>query len=83
MDDKKLERIEQKLDKIDDHLANVDLTLAKQSIILDNHVKRTDELQNMVMPIKTHVDNLKFVVRLIKIGASLAAILETLRMIWH
>ncbi len=55
MDDQRLSRIETKLDKASDHLSSIDVTLAAQHESLKQHIKRTDELQTIVLPIQKHV----------------------------
>ncbi len=56
MDTKRLERVEDKLDKVVDSISNINVTLAKQSVILEEHVKRSTMLEDQMKPIKKHVD---------------------------
>ena len=49
---KQLDRIEQKVDKLDHRLDNVDITLAKQHVSLDEHIKRTALLESKVIPLE-------------------------------
>ena len=51
MDDKLL-RIENKIDKLDQRLDNIDLTLARQNVSLEDHIKRTNMLEEEIKPIK-------------------------------
>lgn len=44
------EKIFKHLDKIDEHLCNIDVTLAKQNVTLESHVKRTDTLEDKLIP---------------------------------
>lgn len=53
--DLKLERIEDKIDKIGDRMSSIDTTLASQHISLQDHIRRTELLENAVEPIKKHV----------------------------
>jgi len=55
MDDNRFDRIENKLDKITDHMANIDVTLAKQSVLLDEHIKRSNLLEAKLAPVEKHV----------------------------
>lgn len=55
-EEKRLDRIEDKIDKVLEKASNTDVTLAKQSVILEEHVRRTEALEAIVMPIKTKVD---------------------------
>lgn len=42
MDDTRADRIEGKIDRLEEHLVRIDTTLVKQSVILDEHIKRTE-----------------------------------------
>lgn len=74
--DKRLERIESKIDGIKDHMAEMNTTLAKQSIILDEHVKRTNLLEAKIEPIEKHVHMVNGALKLIGGLAVLASIVE-------
>lgn len=50
------DRLYNTLEKMDQRLDNVDITLAKQSVVLEQHVKRTNLLEDEIRPIKKHVD---------------------------
>ncbi len=39
----------------DNRLNSIDVTLAKQSISLDNHIKRTEMLEHRMEPVEKHV----------------------------
>lgn len=54
-----IERILDKVEQLDDHLYSIDTTLGKQSVILEEHVKRTNLLEEALKPIQTHVGNVK------------------------
>lgn len=49
------EKIYDKLDKINDHLGKIDVTLSAQHISLDNHIKRTSQLEQRMIPLEKHV----------------------------
>lgn len=58
----KLEKIDQKLEKISDRLGNIDVTLAKQELSLEEHIKRTaqnehaiEHLKQTLVPINKHI----------------------------
>ena len=72
-------RLEAKLDKIADKIANIDTTLAKQAILLDEHIKRTDLLEKQVEPIQDRMIELKGAISLIKIVSVLVAVAEGVR----
>jgi len=82
-DDKKLDKIENKIDAIAHRINAIDVTLAAQHESLKDHIRRTELLEAQVEPIKEHVDGLKGVVHFLKILAVLAAIAESLHILWH
>lgn len=47
--------MEDKLDKLSEKITSIDVTLAKQSVILEEHVKRTNLLEAKIEPIEKHV----------------------------
>ena len=47
-----MDRLLEKLDKIEEKIANIDVTLAKQHVSLDTHIKRTDLLEKLVNEIR-------------------------------
>ena len=75
MSDDKLNRIEEKLD-------HISTTLVKQQVILDEHVRRTNILEEKFEPVETHVKNLQGVVKFFKFIGVLAAIAEALRLVF-
>jgi archaellum component FlaC len=78
MDDKRLERMEAKLDDMSEHLSSIDTTLMKQELSLTEHIKRTNLLEERVKPIENHMTELKGVVKVLKLLALLATIVEGL-----
>lgn len=48
-------RLEEKLDKMDDRLDSIDKTLAVNTVLLDEHIKRTNILEKEFKPVKNHV----------------------------
>lgn len=46
------EKLENKLDKIVDHISSIDITLAKQQVTLDDHIRRTEILEDALKPIQ-------------------------------
>jgi archaellum component FlaC len=60
-----LDRFENKIDSIHDRLGSIDVTLAKQSVILDEHVKRTNLLEQKLEPVETYIKTIKSVVKII------------------
>lgn len=72
------DRLEAKIDKVVDEITSIQITLAKQHISLETHIKRTDLLENEVRPIKKHVTMVdgvfKFLGFLALIGAGVEGI---------
>jgi len=68
VDDKRADRLEEKIDIVVEKIANIDVTLAKQSVLLDEHIRRTNLLEDTLEPIKNHVNKVDFILKLI--GAS-------------
>lgn len=54
--EKALERIENKIDKLDGRIDNIDVTLGKQHVSLEIHIKRTNILEEEVRKITKHVN---------------------------
>ncbi len=75
-DDKRLERIEQKLDATNIHLVSIDLTLVDQKKDLVYHIKRTDDLQAIVMHVNKHVDMVNGALKFIGALGILIAVYE-------
>lgn len=69
-------KTDQKLDKIIDRMNNIDVTLGKQSVILEEHVKRTNLLEKKLEPIEKHVIMIQGVIKFIGLIAIFAGIIE-------
>lgn len=54
-------RLEEKVDKLDTRLDSIDATLIKNTILLDEHIKRTNILEEELRPVKQHVTVVSFV----------------------
>jgi chromosome segregation ATPase len=53
MTDKKLlEKLDEKLDKVEERLNNIDITLAKNTQSLDEHIRRTELAEEAIVIIK-------------------------------
>ena len=73
-DDKRLERIEVKIDKLSDHLGSIDSTLSAQHVSLKDHIRRTEILEENIVPIRRHFDMVKGALALITIIGTIVAI---------
>lgn len=63
--DEKLQRIENKVDTVVEHIGNINITLAKQHVSLDEHIRRTALLEQQVKPIERHVNMVNGVLKFI------------------
>ena len=79
MEDQKFEK---KLDAISEKLQSIDVTLAKQHVVLDEHIRRTEILENRIDPIEKNslmfYGFIKFLGIPIGLLTTLAAITEIL-----
>lgn len=50
-----MKRLEDKLDKVIETQSEINVTLVKQSVILEEHVKRTNLLEQKLEPVEKHV----------------------------
>lgn len=90
MEDQKLDRLETKIDKLDDRLDAINLTLVKNTDVLDAHHQRSillekqvnmmeAELENELAPIKKHVDSVKYGIKaLMWLGSFIVGLLGVL-----
>lgn len=60
-----LERFETKLDTIQSKIASIDVTLATQSVVLEEHVRRTNALERKIEPVENHVRLMKSLAKII------------------
>ena len=81
-------RIEAKIDKIDEKISNIDITLAKQQVILEEHQRRSlanekiaATLSAELKPVFNHVAMVQGSMKLIALLAALSAILGGIRML--
>jgi hypothetical protein len=79
--DDRIIRIEDKIDKVMEHTSSIDITLAKQHVILEEHVKRTNLLEEKLEPIQKHVNMVHGALKLIGLIATIAAIGESIAII--
>lgn len=76
-------KMDQKLDKIIDRMNNIDVTLGKQSVILEEHVKRTNLLESKLQPVEKHVIMVNGVMKFLGLVAIFLGIIEGfVKIIW-
>lgn len=76
--DKRLDDIKEKIDAIKDDVNDIKVTQAEQNLILKEHMRRTELLEEIVEPMKKHIDGLHGVIKLVKVLGILAGIAEVL-----
>lgn len=79
MDDKRLDRIENKLDKIADAQSEMNSTLASQHVSLEDHIRRTNILESEIKPLKKRVNMVDGVLRFLGVIAILAGIYQAVK----
>lgn len=74
MSNDKLLRIENKIDKISDHISSIDITISKQHVSLQDHIRRTELLEEKLQPVERHVNMVNGAVKLILVISAIAGI---------
>jgi archaellum component FlaC len=74
-----LDKIDSKLDKIEDRLDKVDVRLAKYNSELEFHIARTNQIEDDLLPIVKHVEQIRGATKLV---AVVAAFITLLAGIW-
>lgn len=78
MDDRRLERIENKVDDLADHLSKIDVTLSAQHESLKHHIKRSDLLESEVKPLKRKIYMAEGALKVIGVLLGLGGLYELL-----
>lgn len=68
--------MKKRLKLIEKHLVSIDVTLAKQSVILEEHVKRSNMLEDKLQPVERHVAMIQGAVKLISLLAVILGIIK-------
>lgn len=74
MDDARADRLESKIDKITEQLSEMNVTMAKQEVNLQLHMKRSDLLEKQMIPVRKHVAMVHGVVKFIGVLSILSGI---------
>lgn len=72
-------RVLNKLDEMDKRIDSIDITLAKQHVSLEEHIKRTNLLEMKLEPIDTHVKSVNAVLKFAGGIAILLAAFESIK----
>lgn len=65
---------DKRLEEIERLLASIDKTMALNTAHLDEHIRRTEILEEQIQPIKVHVEQMRGAAKLLAILALIAAI---------
>lgn len=79
----RIDRIEIKLDALSEKLSATNVLLAAQHESLKIHMKRSDILERAQEPLKRHVAMVEGFFKLLGIGASLAALVEAIKIVYN
>lgn len=52
----RFDRVEEKLDQVITRISSIDVTLAKQHVSLEEHIRRTALLEKQMEPVQRHVN---------------------------
>lgn len=67
-----MKELKDQLDRMESRLDAIDVTLAKNTVILDEHIRRTEIIEEEMKPVKDHVKLMNFGA---KIGSAVLALL--------
>lgn len=69
-----MDKLHEKIDKIHDRLGAIDITLARNTDSLVEHVRRTELLEDSLKPIQKHVSHAEGALKLVGFLSILAGI---------
>lgn len=73
-----LVRIDEKLDKVDERLNAIDIRLAKYNAELEFHIARTNQIEDLVLPVVEHVSQLRGAAKFIAAVGVILTVLATI-----
>lgn len=79
MNDDRFSRLESKVDVIVEKIHSIDKTLERNTASLELHIRRTDILEESMVPIKAHVTLMNNLAKIIIFAGILAAIYHNLK----
>lgn len=75
-------KIQDKLDRIIDVQGKQETTLARLTVTVEDHVRRTNMLEDDIKPIKRHVAMVEGAMKLIGLLSMIAVIIETIHLVF-
>jgi iron uptake system EfeUOB component EfeO/EfeM len=73
-----LEKVDTKLDKLDHRLDKVDVRLAKYNTELEFHIARTNQIEDDLLPIVRHVEQIRGAAKLVAIVAGIVGLVAAI-----
>lgn len=71
-------RIVDQLDKMDQRLDNIDITLVRNTAQLEEHMRRTEILEQEFKPVKRHVETINLLAKIASGAGALALFFKQL-----
>lgn len=78
MEDKSFKRLEDKLDKLDERLDNIDKTMIRNTVSLEDHIRRTEILEEKIDPIEKQISQVQGALKFTGIVALIAGLIASL-----
>lgn len=75
----KLDKILEKIDKVESHVGGQAITLAKLTVSVEDHIRRTNLLEEDFKPVKKHVAMVEGALKFIGLLGILATIFEAFK----
>lgn len=73
-----LEKVDSKLDKVESRLDSVDVRLAKYNSELEFHIARTNQIEDDLLPIVQHVEQIRGAAKLLGLIGALIGVAATI-----
>lgn len=74
--------VDKKLDTVLDRMGKMDTTMVRQQVILDEHVKRSNAIEETIKPLQKHVNMMDGAFKFISLMAVIATIVEAIHLIF-
>jgi hypothetical protein len=73
------QRLLDKIDKIEEHLGKQEVSLARLTVSVEEHVRRSNLFEEALKPVQQHVLRVEGALKLIGLLGILAALIQTIR----
>ena len=81
--DEDQKRLEDKVDNVLDKIGAIDVTLGKQQVSLDDHIRRTELLEQRMDPVEKNMNMIHGALKLIGLLSVIAVMIEAAIKIFH